>query len=98
MSEIQRMSTVLCVESADSGFAATNAILDSGAFRVVAATNSEAALRAFAALRVGAVVFDFRTLLPHGIRAAKRMREIVPTVPHVLVCPSTEVKEPTLPG
>ncbi len=94
MSETQQdIPTVLCVESERSRFAVSNAVMASGAFRIISATNTEAALRAAAAVRMDAVVFDGFAMVPDAAAAARQMRAMAPTVPHVIVCPSTEIKE-----
>ncbi len=83
---------VLCVESEDSNFASTREVFNSGYFRVICATNGATALKVFTVLSVDAVVFDFNALIAE-VGTAQRLRQIAPSVPQVLVCPSTQFRE-----
>ena len=87
----QRNKIVLCVDDEDVGLRVRKAVLERAGYRVLAASDGVAALTIFERERVDAVVLDYSMPGMLGGEVARRMREIKPEVPILLLSAYIEI-------
>jgi CheY-like chemotaxis protein len=76
---------VLCVDDEAVGLRIRRILLERAGYRVVTASDGAAALETFSTTPVEAVVLDYSMPGMHGGEVARRMREMKPGVPILLL-------------
>jgi len=76
---------LLCVDDEVVGLRVRKILLERAGYRVLTAVDGQSGLDVFAAEPVEAVVLDYAMPGMHGGEVAKRMREIKPAVPILLL-------------
>ena len=80
-----RSHLVLCVDDEAVGLGIRQILLERAGYRVLTAADGASGLELFAAHPVDAVVFDYAMPGMHGGEVAKKMRQIKPEVPILLL-------------
>jgi CheY-like chemotaxis protein len=76
---------VLCVDDEVVGLRVRKILLERAGYKVITAANGSAGLELFATEPVNAVVLDYSMPGMHGGEVARKMREIKPEVPILLL-------------
>ncbi|MGA2897060.1 MAG: response regulator [Acidobacteriaceae bacterium] len=80
-----RLHLVLCVDDEAVGLGIRKILLERAGYRVITAADGASSLELFAAQPVDAVVLDYAMPGMHGGEVAKKMRQIKPKVPILLL-------------
>lgn len=80
---------ILCVDDDEGILDLTRMALECKGYRVLTATNGAAALEAFAACPIDAVILDYEMPGMNGAEVARAMVRIKPHVPKLLFCGSS---------
>jgi CheY-like chemotaxis protein len=88
---MDRNRLVLCVDDEDVGLRVRTTVLERAGYRVLAAPNGKTALEIFSREPVEVVVLDYSMPEMLGGEVARRMRELKPRVPILLLSAYIEI-------
>jgi CheY-like chemotaxis protein len=89
-------TTILCVDDEAAVLFTQTAILQAAGFRVFTAESGVEAISIFQAEQVDVVIMDYSMAGMNGITAAKKMKELKPNVPIIIVSAYAELLDETL--